>query len=102
MLHGLFRLPTTPAKVATHPLRGKLFQGLPIHASTTPIGLYFLPGHLQVLPLIHLVHQRVDLPCTCWVDPFRQSPRTRMYGYFTHRTDPPPRPSSSGFLSLPT
>jgi hypothetical protein len=24
-----------------------------------------------------------------------------MYGYFTHGTDPPPRPCSSGFLSLP-
>jgi hypothetical protein len=24
-----------------------------------------------------------------------------MYGYFTHGTDPPPRPYSSGFLSLP-
>src|SRR5215467_1175693 len=35
------------------------------------------------------------------VDPIHQSPRTRMYGYFTHRTDPPPRPYSSGFFSLP-
>ena len=43
----------------------------------------------------------MDLPCTCQVDPVRQSPRTRMYGYFTHGTDPPPRPCSSGFLSLP-
>src|SRR4051812_12702515 len=24
-----------------------------------------------------------------------------MYGYFTHGTDPPPRPSSSGFFFLP-
>src|ERR1039458_8658834 len=43
----------------------------------------------------------MDLPCTCRVDPVHQSPRTRMYGYFTHGTDPPPRPCSSGFLSLP-
>src|SRR5450755_3517014 len=43
----------------------------------------------------------MDLPYTCRVDPVRQSPRTRMYGYFTHGTDPPPRPCSSGFLSLP-
>src|SRR6202047_324635 len=35
------------------------------------------------------------------VDPIRQSPRTRMYGYFTHGTDPPPRPYSSGFFFLP-
>src|SRR5215469_8276277 len=95
-----FQLALQPIQLLIQ-LRGKLFQVLPIHASTTPIGLYLLPGHLQVLPLIHLVHQRVDLPCTCWVDPFRQSPRTGMYGYFTHRTDPPPRPCSSGFLSLP-
>ena len=43
----------------------------------------------------------MDLPCTRRVDPVHQSPRTRMYGYFTHGTDPPPRPCSSGFLSLP-
>src|SRR5664279_2141844 len=43
----------------------------------------------------------MDLPCTRRVNPVHQSPRTRMYGYFTHGTDPPPRPCSSGFLSLP-
>src|SRR5215469_14194401 len=43
----------------------------------------------------------MDLPGTRRVDPVHQSPRTRMYGYFTHGTDPPPRPCSSGFLSLP-
>src|SRR6201997_5308452 len=43
----------------------------------------------------------MDLPSTRRVDPVCQSPRTRMYGYFTHRTDPPPRPYSSGFLFLP-
>src|SRR5215472_6111280 len=43
----------------------------------------------------------MDLPCTRRVDPVHQSPRTRMYGYFTHGTDPPPRPCSSGLLSLP-
>src|SRR5690348_9191286 len=43
----------------------------------------------------------MDLLCTRRVDPVHQSPRTRMYGYFTHGTDPPPRPYSSGFLSLP-
>src|SRR5437867_13103900 len=43
----------------------------------------------------------MDLPCTRRVDLVHQSPRTRMYGYFTHGTDPPPRPCSSGFLSLP-
>src|SRR5262249_43456845 len=43
----------------------------------------------------------MDLLCTRRVDPVHQSPRTRMYGYFTHGTDPPPRPYSSGLLSLP-
>src|SRR5215469_3471413 len=43
----------------------------------------------------------MDLLCPRRVDPVRQSPRTRMYGYFTHGTDPPPRPCSSGFVSLP-
>src|SRR5216683_3827298 len=43
----------------------------------------------------------MDLLHTCRVDPVHQSPRTRMYGYFTHGTVPPPRPCSSGFLSLP-
>src|SRR5215472_6742720 len=38
----------------------------------------------------------MDLPCTCRVEPVRQSPRTEMYGYFTHGTVPPPRPYSSG------
>src|SRR6266853_1407149 len=42
----------------------------------------------------------MDLLCTRRVDPVHQSPRTGMYGYFTHGTDPPPRPCSSGFLSL--
>src|SRR6266568_6944397 len=42
----------------------------------------------------------MGLPCTRRVDPVHQSPRTRMYGYFPHGTDPPPRPYSSGFLSL--
>src|SRR5215471_8223864 len=37
-------------------LRRESFQTLPIHTSTTPVGLYRLPGHLQVLPLIHLVN----------------------------------------------
>src|SRR5215469_13141496 len=35
------------------------------------------------------------------VDPVRQFPRTRMYGFFAHGTVPPPRPYSSGFLFLP-
>src|ERR1039458_2923660 len=44
----------------------------------------------------------MDLLCARRVDPVHQSPRTRMYGYFTHGTVPPPRPCSSGFfLSLP-
>src|SRR5205807_1976527 len=36
-------------------LRSESVQTLPIHPSTAPVGLYRLPGHLQVLPLIHFV-----------------------------------------------
>src|SRR5512140_2321674 len=43
----------------------------------------------------------MDFLCTRRVDPVHQSPRTKMYGYFTHGTDPPSRLYSSGFLSLP-
>src|ERR1022692_882882 len=43
----------------------------------------------------------MGLLCARRVNPVHQSPGTRMYGYFTHGTDPPPRPCSSGFLSLP-
>src|SRR5215469_10942853 len=43
----------------------------------------------------------MDLPCTRRVEPVRQSPRTKMYGYFTHGTVPPSRPCSSGSLALP-
>src|SRR5215472_4385832 len=43
----------------------------------------------------------MDLPCCYRVEPVRQSPRTKMYGYFTHGTVPPSRPCSSGSLSLP-
>src|SRR3984893_10702586 len=44
----------------------------------------------------------MDLPCTRRVDPVHQSPRTRMYGYFTHGTDPPPRPAHLVFSLSPT
>ena len=37
-------------------LRGESCQALPIHTSTAPVGLDHLPGHLQVLPLVHLVN----------------------------------------------
>src|SRR5215813_1944793 len=37
-------------------LGSESFQTLPVHTSTAPVGLYHLPGHLQVLPLIHLVN----------------------------------------------
>jgi len=72
-------------------LRVKHLKTLPIYASTTPVRFYFLPGHLQILPLVYLIHQSVDLSCSCQVDPVHQSPRTRMYGCFTH--GPVPHPS---------
>src|ERR1019366_2754049 len=36
----------------------------------------------------------MDLLCTRRVDPVGQFPRSEMYGYFTHGTDPPFRPYS--------
>ena len=38
----------------------------------------------------------------CQVDPVRQSPQTMMYGFFAKGTDPPHRPYSSDFPSLPS
>ena len=52
----LFQLAMQPIQLLIE-LRGECFQTLPIHTSTAPVGLHLLPGHLQVLPLIHLVHQ---------------------------------------------
>src|SRR2546426_123793 len=36
-------------------LRFKSLQSLPIYSSTSPVLLHLLPGHLQILPLVHLV-----------------------------------------------
>src|SRR5258708_13075416 len=44
----------------------------------------------------------MDLLCTRRVDPVRQSPRSEMYGYFTHGTDPPFRPYSLPSSPIPT
>src|SRR6516225_677100 len=41
------------------------------------------------------------LLCIRRVDPVHQSPRAKMYGYFTHGTVPPSRLYSSGVFSLP-
>jgi hypothetical protein len=37
-------------------LHSEAFQILTIHSATTPVGSHLLPGHLQILPLIHLIH----------------------------------------------
>src|ERR1022692_2998472 len=44
----------------------------------------------------------MDLLGTRRVDPVRQSPRSEMYGYFTHGTDPPFRPYSLPSSLFPT
>src|SRR5712692_2968726 len=43
----------------------------------------------------------MDLLGSRRVDPIHQSPRTRMYGYFTHGTDPPSPPLLIWFLLSP-
>jgi hypothetical protein len=37
-------------------LRSEPCQALPIHTSAAPVSLYTLPGHLQVLLLVYLIH----------------------------------------------
>src|SRR5450759_400984 len=44
----------------------------------------------------------MDLLCTRRVDPVGQFPRSEMYGYFTHGTDPPFRPYSLPSSLFPT
>ena len=50
----LFQLPLQPIQLLAQ-LRFKSLQSFPIHTSTAPIRLHPFPGHLQVLPLVHLV-----------------------------------------------
>ena len=59
-LVGIFlQIALQPIQLLTQ-LRGESCQTLPVHAPTAPVGLYHLPGHLQILPLIHLVESRCD------------------------------------------
>jgi hypothetical protein len=51
----LLQLPMQPFQLLAQ-LRFKSFQTLSIDSSATPVRLHFLPGHLQVLPLVHLVN----------------------------------------------
>ena len=37
-------------------LRFEIVESLPIDTSTAPVFFHLLPGHLQVLPLVHLVN----------------------------------------------
>jgi hypothetical protein len=37
-------------------LRFESLQSLPIHTSTASVRFHLFPGHLQVLPLVHLIH----------------------------------------------
>src|ERR1019366_9762799 len=50
----LFQLSLQPLQLLVQ-LRFKSLQGLPVYTSTAPVCLHLLPGHLQVLPLVHLV-----------------------------------------------
>src|SRR5262249_55491942 len=58
------------------------FDALTVNSSSPMIGSDALPGDLQVLPLVHLVNQRVDLPRPRRIDPVRESPRSVMSGSF--------------------
>src|SRR6266481_109762 len=74
----LFQLPLQPIQLLIQ-LRFEGLQTLPIHSSTAPVLLHLLPGHLQILPLVHLVDQLMDLLGTPQVDPILPSPETRAY-----------------------
>jgi hypothetical protein len=50
----LFQFALQPIQLLIQ-LRGKFLQSLPIYAPTPPVGPDTFPGHLQVLPLVHLV-----------------------------------------------
>jgi hypothetical protein len=51
----LFQFALQPVQLLAQ-LLGEPIQTLPVHSSTAPVGLHHLPGHLQILPPIHLVN----------------------------------------------
>jgi hypothetical protein len=50
----LFQLSLQPIQLLVQLLFESL-QSLPIDSSTSPVRFHLLPGHLQVLPLVHFV-----------------------------------------------
>jgi len=66
------------------------------------VRFHLSPSQFQVLPLIHLIHQRVDLPCPCRVEPVRESPRSMPEGFFPYGTVPCHRPYSLASSFFPT
>ena len=65
---------------------GKVVDGLPVDTPGAPVRFHAPPGHLEVLPLVHLVDKRVDLPLARRVQPVGKSPRSLMFGSFAHGT----------------
>ena len=76
----------------------EFFQSDSVNTTSTLVPLHSVPGQFQVLPLVNLVHQRVDLPFICWIQPVRQSPRAITSGSFTKGTCPRHRSYSLIFL----
>jgi len=56
LIRILFQLSLQPFQLLVQ-LRFEGLQSLPIYTSTAPVCLHLLPGHLQVLPLVHFVDQ---------------------------------------------
>src|SRR5262249_21660722 len=64
-------------------LLAECFNAFSVDSSAPMIGFDALPGDLQILPLVHLVDQRVDLPRSRRIDPICESPRAMIFGSFT-------------------
>jgi hypothetical protein len=64
----------------------KCLDAFPVHSTRPAVGFDSLPGNLQVLPLVHLINQRVGLSRPRRIDPVRQSPWPVMFGSFAQGT----------------
>ena len=60
--------------------RAECLDAFAVNPASPMIGFDALPRDLQVLPLVHLVDERVYLPRPRRIDPVRESPRPMVFG----------------------